>query len=73
VDTIDHDSAKANTVVNKLPSGKFQVTEKGATIFNATRAPTSALGVRTTTAPWENPDSVNNSKRLLGAESGEEV
>ena len=61
----------AAAVVNKLPSGKFQVTGIGATIFNAARAPTSALGIRTTNSPWVNPDTENTNKRLIKAEVGD--
>ena len=70
--SLNDTSTQANSVVNKLPDGKFQVTEIGATVLNATRAPTSAVGVRTISSPWNNPNTVNNNTRLLNAENGED-
>ena len=44
-DTITSTSGDANAVVNKLPNGNYQLTERGAAVMNALRTPNSALGV----------------------------
>lgn len=62
-------SAEADVVVNKLPNGNYQVTEKGAAVMNSLRTPNSAIGVRRPQNPWTNPDSVNSSRRNLNAET----
>lgn len=69
-DSIDASSAKNDAVVNKLPNGTYQLTNIGATVMNALRAPTSALGVRNIDSIWENTNFVDNNKRLLNAENG---
>lgn len=69
-DDITHDSTESSAVVNKLPNGSYQLTGRGATVMNSMRAPSSALGIRKKTSPWENHDSIDNDKRLLDAEIG---
>lgn len=70
VDNIDSGSSKNDTVINKLPNGTYQLTNIGATVMNALRAPTSALGVRNIESIWEDANFVDNNKRLLDAENG---
>jgi len=71
VDSIETDSIYANTIVNKLPNSTYRLTGKGATVMNSMRSPNSALGVRNNVKlPWENPETLNNNKRMLDAETG---
>lgn len=69
-DSIDADSTKNDAVINKLPNGTYQLTNIGATVMNALRAPTSALGVRNIESIWEDANFVDNNQRLLNAENG---
>ena len=68
---ITQDSIDDRTMVNKMPSGKYQLTNVGATVLNVLRAPTSAVGVRGVTSDWNNLNPVDSAKRLLAAESGD--
>lgn len=69
--SIDHTSADAPVMFNKLPDGSFQATELGLFTLQALRAPTSALGTNRPKNPWINPDSVNNNTRAIAAETNE--
>jgi len=68
-DSIDADSSKNDAIINKLPNGTYQLTNKGSTVMNALRAPTSALGVRNIKSIWQDPNFIDNNKRLLNAEN----
>jgi len=71
-DAISHTSTAASSIVNKLPDGQYQLTDVGSTVMNALRAPSSALGIRKLTSPWENTDVIDNNDRLLNAENGDD-
>ncbi len=68
---IDHASADAPTIINKLPDSSFQVTEIGALAFQTLREPQSAIGVNRPKNPWINPNAVNNNIRAIAAETND--
>jgi len=68
---IDHTSADAPTMFNKLPDGSFQVTEIGAFALQALRSPSSAIGTNRPKNPWINPNAVNNNTRAIAAETNQ--
>lgn len=70
-DSINHLSADAPVMFNKLPDGSFQATELGLFTLQALRAPSSALGTNRPRNPFINPDAVNNNVRAIAAETNE--
>ena len=67
--SIDHTSADAPVMFNKLPDGSFQATERGLFALQALREPTSSLGTNRPKNPWVNPDAVDNNRRAFAAET----
>ncbi len=70
-DSITSESGNADTMINKLPDGKYQLTDKGAAVMNSLRTPNSSLGSRRPVNPWTNPDAVDSNRRNLDAEKDE--
>lgn len=66
---IDHTSADAPVMFNKLPDGSFQATERGLFVLQSLREPTSSLGTNRPKNPWVNPDAVDNNRRAFAAET----
>ncbi len=68
-DAISSDSGSSDTMVNKLPNGNYQLTNKGSAVMNSLRSPNSVVGSRRPVNPWTNPDAVNTNRRNLDAET----
>jgi len=65
---LSEESAMTDSIVSVLPSGKFALTNKGAAVMNALRAPTSAVGTKVPENPWKDPNQRNNNNRALKLE-----
>lgn len=70
---LSEESAMTDSIVSVLPSGQFALTNKGAAVMNALRAPTSAVGTKVPENPWKNPDQRNNNNRALNLERGSKL
>ena len=66
---ITSESGSSDAMINKLPNGNYQLTDRGSAVMNSLRSPNSSLGSRRPVNPWTNPDAVSSNRRNLDAET----